>query len=370
MIRRRNSLAIERLENRLALAGNITVTQVGADLIILGDELSNSLTLTTTSTGMWALSGRISAQPVDTTINEQDTTDTPVLVSPPTGSLVVRLGDGNDRFDIFVFDSPLRIQTSFVVETGKGDDTAQFIGVSAASVGTATTIELGDGSDHLSLGGFGIGTDTIIRGGSGNDSINVSRGSCRDLVIHADEGYDAVRVEFAQIRNSTLVNGGADGDRVELVRTDFANDSAVFGNHGGDAIFVLGARPHKSLFINAGPDFAYIQIRQSILGTSTYVINEGPTQTDIDGSQFKRLEIFVGPEGDSVTITRCTVEEFFASLGESSDAFKLIANRVNQRGRIDGQGGFDVFTQGDNVLTNVEVVGFEFFPPPQSFTLP
>jgi hypothetical protein len=43
---------------------------------------------------------------------------------------------------------------------------------------------------------------------------------------------------------------------------------------------------------------------------------------------------------------------------------------VSTSARLDGQGGFDVFTQGDNVLTNVEIVGFEFFPPPQSFVQP
>ena len=233
MKRSRSSLPIEQLESRLFMAGNITGTLVGEDLVISGDEMGNSLTLETTSSGAWALSGRISAQPVDTTINGQNTSDAPVLMTPPTGNLIVQLAGGNDRFDIFVFDGPLRIRKAFSLDMGSGDDTAILIGISSSSVGSEFLIDLGEGNDYLSAGGFGIGTDIVIQGRGGNDSIGISRSASRDLAVHAGEGYDAVRVEYSQIRNSTLIDGGTEGDRVELAFIDFANDSAVFGREGG-----------------------------------------------------------------------------------------------------------------------------------------
>jgi hypothetical protein len=46
---------------------------------------------------------------------------------------------------------------------------------------------------------------------------------------------------------------------------------------------------------------------------------------------------------------------------------EIVQSRVNRRVRLDGQGGFDLVAQGGNVLTNLEVAGFEFFPSPQTF---
>jgi hypothetical protein len=360
--RRRTCLTIERLESRMALAGNITAIMVGDDLVITGDEQGNDLIFSTPSLGStydWALSGN------DTTINGIDTSQEPVPFSGVIGNVVIRTGAGDDRLSVNGFLPMLTIQKALIVDMGLGSDAAHLFG---GQIRNQVVVQLGDGHDTFSATHYGVSADMIVRGGLGNDSIKVLLSSSRDLAIDAGEGFDHVRVESSQLRNSTLLDGGAEGDRLEIFNSDLPNDSAIFGGEGGDAIFASLARPQKTLLINGGAGFAYIEVRQSLLGTSTYIINEGPTQIDIDGSQLKRLEVFTSPMGDSVSITRCSVDELFASLGESSDAFKLIANRVNQRGRIDGQGGFDVFTQGDNVLTNLEVVGFEFFPPPQSFT--
>lgn len=370
MKRYRSTLSFERLESRLVMAGNIQATQVGEDLIIEGDEFSNSLFLDQSSFGSFALFGRPYAQPDDTTINGQDTTAAPVVFHGVTGNVVIQLSGGDDRFSISAFQQPVfQVGKALVIDTGAGNDSVSISGFSIR-IGTQFVVDLGDGHDSFSAINIGAGNDQVIRGGPGNDSISLSSSSSRDLAIHSGEGFDAVRIESCQIRNSTLLDGGSEADRLETFNCDFGNDSAIFGQEGGDAIFVRAMRPLKTLLVNAGSGFGYIEVKQSLLDGNTYLINEGPTQINVDASRFNRLEIFVGPEGDSVSITRCAVEELFASLGEASDAFTLIATRVNQRGRIDGQGGFAVFAQGDNVVSNLEVVGFEYFPPPQSFMQP
>jgi hypothetical protein len=262
------------------------------------------------------------------------------------------------------------INKALVIDAGAGNDWVRFIGVALFSlqIGTQCVVNLGDGHDRFNGAFTHTASDHIIHGGAGNDEILLQASTGRDVAIHAEEGFDGVSVLGVQMTNSLLVDGGSEADRIELRFVNVANDSAVFGRSGGDAIFVKSTRAARTFLVNGGADFGYIEIHeQSSFDGNTYLINEGPGQINVLICRFNRLEIITGPNGDSASISRCVVEELFASLGEASDACILVQSRVNRRVRLDGQGGFDLVAQGGNVLTNLEVVGFEFFPSPQSF---
>jgi hypothetical protein len=333
--------------------------------VIVGDGENNSLSIEQIQAPSIYLFGNYTDLTHDTKINGQDTTTAPVVFDNVLGNVFVLLAAGDDRFSIF---RPLSVTVNkvLVIDTDVGNDSVLFAR-GQVQVGTQMVVDLGDGDDFLLVTRTDVLGDQIIRGGPGNDGISVQQCASRDLAIYAREGFDSVFVYYHAVGNSMLLDGGTDADHFSVRYSALANDSAIFGREGADAIYVSSSLPHRTLIIDGGGDFGYIEIRD-VYQFNTYVINEGPAQIRIDGSSFNRLEIIVSRYSDSVWITRCSIEELFAFLGEASDEFRLIATRVNRRGRIDGQGGFDLFAQGGNVVTNLEVIGFEFFPPPQSFT--
>jgi hypothetical protein len=361
-----NTLSFERLESRLVLAGNITASQVGEDLVIVGDDLANSLTLGQSGAGSFTLSGMNRDFVHDTTVNGQNTGTSAVVFNGVTGNVVIRLGNGDDQIQTDRNSLQIEIGKALVIDAGAGNDQLAYLHTRSVRIGTQLVVNLGDGHDHFNGLFITAGTDQIVYGESGNDTIIVQGGTARNVAIHSGDGFDAAHVVAFQVLNSLLLDGGNEGDHLVLIYSSLANDSAVVGGSGGDAIYVSFTASTRTFLINGGADFAYIEIKQSSLAGNCYVVNEGPTQINFDLARFKRLEIFVGPQGDSILLTRCAVEELFASLGEASDLFTILATQVTQRARIDGQGGFDVFGQGDNVVTGFEVLGFEYFLPPRS----
>jgi hypothetical protein len=366
--RRRKPFAFERLESRLTFAGNVTANVVGEDLIVVGDDLANSLTLGQSGPGSFILFGENNANPHDTLINGKGTT-TGVVFNGVTGSVVIDLGAGDDRFQTDFQSTSIEIGKALVLDAGSGNDAFFYVGLRSLRVGTQLVANLGDGHDRFISVFTTVGTDHIVHGGPGNDYVLVQVGTARNVAIHTGDGFDSARVLSFRVGNCLLLDGGNGGDLLEISDVTLFNDTAIFGRAGGDAIYVNRCNAAKSLLINGGSDFGYLEIQKwSWLKGSTYLINEGPTQINVDSSVLTRLEILVGPGSDLVSIRRCSVDALFASLGQGNDGFTLIATRVSQGGRIDGQGGFDVFAQGDNVVANLEVADFVFFPPPQSLT--
>ena len=84
----------ESVEPRYLMAGNVTATQVGDDLVLVGDNLANSLSIRQGIPGQFSIRGE------DTTVNSGDTTSSPVAFTGITGNVVIRLSGGNDRLKI------------------------------------------------------------------------------------------------------------------------------------------------------------------------------------------------------------------------------------------------------------------------------
>src|SRR5262245_12696019 len=109
------NLAIEQLESREVMAGNVTAVLVGNTLSLTGDEAANDLEIHQIAVGKIRVESGADA----TTINGKAG---PIDFDLADGNLRVKLAGGNDQF---VVGDPLGMTTklaSLVIDTGAGSD--------------------------------------------------------------------------------------------------------------------------------------------------------------------------------------------------------------------------------------------------------
>jgi len=252
---------METLEQRRLLAGTITVTTTGPEILITGDSEDNLLGITFTQDGFGGLSGsgRYS-------------------LSASDGRLVI---DGEEVRPSMAFDSPMASspdawnEKHFRIALGRGDDNVYISNVHFA----ALTVDMGDGDDAGDVGlisqrdfvgGTPDGPTAGLRidGGDGEDRIVLRRGIAarygnvslfpgfgRDhisligepgtpelswrlivqgkLQVQDTQGPLSFSMRYADVSKQTSIITGNSIDRITLDHVSFAG-AVVIGTHGGD----------------------------------------------------------------------------------------------------------------------------------------
>src|SRR5437764_219438 len=118
MLTRRRFLAVERLERREVLAGNVAVVIRGGNLFINGDGASNEISISRSGPSSITITG------TDTTVNGSSD---PVTLNRFTKNMTVNMGSGDDvvHFET-TSDDLFRIFGNLTVNTGSGDDQVTF----------------------------------------------------------------------------------------------------------------------------------------------------------------------------------------------------------------------------------------------------
>ena len=232
-------LALEPLERRWMMAGDVTAAVVNGNLQIHSDDLADKITVTQLSPGEFTVTGvggttiNGGTTPFDATgvtnnvAIKMGNGDDSVLVQNAScqGSLSIKAGNGNDTVDLF--DSQVTKSVSICTGTGNDDihlgEAPVAVTSSAATtapspttltgitVGDYLRIKTGDGNDNVSLGDTSVGDSAYIRTGNGKDhvivgqpttpvttaattpSFNVNVG--RTLAIRAGNGGDTVSLD-------------------------------------------------------------------------------------------------------------------------------------------------------------------------------
>jgi hypothetical protein len=248
-IPKRHRLTLEPLENRQLLAGNISIETSDGNLVILGDALSNRISIRQTGLGQFTVTGND---------GEQFRTPgglyqkTPVKVANVRGGLLVSLASGNDSVQIQGLGSSRSLGAFVTVLTGTGKDEVVIrevqtgglqyppqikiptelnrqraaIGNSAywnATTPGSITIDTGAGDrasdgDTVSLQSINVEGPTMINTGFGADQVKLNGMTGRQAVINTSAGSD--RVELAQqasVSFDTLnITMGDDNDYVNI----------------------------------------------------------------------------------------------------------------------------------------------------------
>jgi hypothetical protein len=248
-IPKRHRLTLEPLENRQLLAGNISIETSDGNLVILGDALSNRISIRQTGLGQFTVTGND---------GEQFRTPgglyqkTPVKVANVRGGLLVSLASGNDSVQIQGLGSSRSLGAFVTILTGPGKDEVVIrevqtgglqyppqikvptelnrqraaIGNSAywnATTPGSITIDTGAGDrasdgDTVSLQSINVEGPTMINTGFGADQVKLNGMTGRQAVINTSAGSD--RVELAQqasVSFDTLnITMGDDNDYVNI----------------------------------------------------------------------------------------------------------------------------------------------------------
>jgi hypothetical protein len=283
-------LGIESLEPKQMLAGDVTVSQVGANLFIRGDDLANQLVITSgEAAGSYIIRGlegtNVALEGASTPAPETGLVVTGVrgFVNVNTGDgddevtvedakfrlgLTVATGDGNDEVVI----QSTKVGGALSILTGEGDDSVQ-VGVpatpegslaataSAASVqgGFAIDILLGDGADSAEVHNASAIGSLVVGGGLGPDQIDVSDVRAAALVLRGGDGDATDEIDVARAKAFAAVFGtGAGADRVGIVDSAFTSLNVSLGS-GDDELSLQKVKARVAVLAGgdeAGDEYA------------------------------------------------------------------------------------------------------------------
>ena len=145
--------AVEKLETRQLLTGNVSVSIQNDNLVIDGDADSNEFELT-------FFDGDVAVRPLgDTTINGSSDN---FVAFPDTNviprNVQIRLAGGDDSV---VVSRDLIVTKQIRVQGGSGNDT---FGVLGATINGNLRVILGSGTDGISVRDVEVGGDLILQG--------------------------------------------------------------------------------------------------------------------------------------------------------------------------------------------------------------
>jgi hypothetical protein len=233
-------LALESLEHRQMLAGNVTVSLVGGSMFVAGDDDSNQIAITAgTEAGSFNVRG-LDGTTVTMAGSSTPAPDTGLVVTGVRGHVNVRMAAGDDAVEV----SDIEHRRGLSIETGAGNDTvnvhdvklggflniATGIGDDAVTVGSASTPAAALASDSAANVRAALAIDIFL--GDGADSAQVNGAAAPAIIAGGGSGADIVGVH--SIRAASLVVRGGDGDGVDQVDVSGAKAiAAVIGTGGG-----------------------------------------------------------------------------------------------------------------------------------------
>lgn len=264
-VRRRKAAAggaSERLESRILLAGNVSVSINQTGVLITGDDQANDLELLA-APGSISLRGRNG-----TTINGADA---PLVVSAASTTLdralIVRLFGGGD---IFTVGSDITVNGPVQISLGAGDDAVSMTGV---RVNGRLSINTGAGVDSASLNRVVAGNDVSVE--SGNSVL---------LAI----------AESTLQKSLTAVTGGG-ADSILLTGTTVSGAVQLQTGRGDDTVALKNSTLQKSLYLDAGRgrDVAFLD-GTTVSGRTSLWMRQGDDSIVIQGSSVLHQKLVVG----------------------------------------------------------------------------
>lgn len=251
-------MAIEALEDKRLLAGDVTVSLVEGSLLIQGDAASNGVAVSTgDAPDTYIVSGLVAGDG-DTSINGMFDR---VEVSGVTEGIAMRLAEGDDIANLV----RANVRGSVAIAAGMGNDHVNIGGpmFSVADMNTHirghVAVDLNEGNDSLRVGNALIGRGLAANGGPGDDDMAIVGSRLRGVVgLHTGEGADHVSITETQARFVRL-GTGAGADEVALVDSAFAVIDVNMGEDH-DALLVSDVHARGARF-QGGPGHDALQFQ-------------------------------------------------------------------------------------------------------------
>ena len=220
--------AVERLEDRTLLSGNVLVELVGGNVVITGDAQDNSVAISIVN-GNVRLHGLSGTQ-----IN--GSADPFILV--PNGStlnadVVAHLGAGSDTLII----SPgITFGGRVHLDGGAGDDD---IGLDSAALAGRLTIRTGEGDDGVNLVNLTAQDGVRVQNESGDLLVNVDGGSVAgEFSIHSGVGDADIVLDSVAVEHAAIIKTLRGTTNVAIIDGDFGDQLSILTGAGNDFVFI------------------------------------------------------------------------------------------------------------------------------------
>ncbi len=220
---------IEPLEQRRMMAGDVTASLSGADLVVNGDNSGNEVVIRATEqAGQFVVEGLNG-----TTINGQQS----ATISGVTDDLRINLRNG-DNVLLLTAEGPdgeqsfLQVADDLQIRTGSGQDVVVFDNV---RVGDRADLRTGDGADTIVTYQSQFVGDFRVNTGNGSDILGLDTTEVFGRLRATLGSGDDVFVLFdCNVGERTDVNMGSGDDFFGVHGSNFADELRLNGGNGDD----------------------------------------------------------------------------------------------------------------------------------------
>jgi VCBS repeat-containing protein len=276
--------AIEKLEDRTLLAGNVVVSLAASGLLtVRGDQSANNIAITQTASGLQVAS-------TDSGATEINGGAGPFTASSTVKSISIALKGGNNTLQVGDPSGiPLDLTGSLVISATSGNNT---ITIANVQIGKGLSITAGRGNNIIVIGGtsttsgqnpltdvdlgsVSVGTNLIVSAGSGNDAVSVVNVSVDGkLSIGVGSGDDDVSLMSSDkdsISKSLVVSAGSGPDNVLIVGYTVDGNVMIDTRQGADTIGTFSDTFDHPVTVQGGG------------GSNTYLTNSSDFPNTING---------------------------------------------------------------------------------------
>jgi hypothetical protein len=225
----------------VTLPGNLTMKDVGNDVVYIDNvNVHGNVSISGGSRSrVISFDGSTSAGGVSvnlgsggTVLNLIDATIGSSAFNSGKNDCTIKMSGGNNIVDSF----NAKIERDLSANIGGNNGDSSIFEVDGVTVGRNASVQMGNGTDHISLNNFNVSQSLQIKTGSGNDI--VALGGIDNSVIGTVSPPKAVIADQIYVDlgkgNDTLKFGGNNGIRGGGV---IANSATYLGNSGVDSVF-------------------------------------------------------------------------------------------------------------------------------------
>ncbi|MEX2176073.1 MAG: hypothetical protein WD872_17055 [Pirellulaceae bacterium] len=310
----RKQLTLEKLEDRVLMAGNVVAVQTGGTLTLRGDHAANSASIVydNASRTHRVVGHDLGGSP--TTVNGG------AAAAQFAGVKNVRawLGGGDDKLDFGAADQLYaKLDKKLSIDMGDGNDTLE-LGRAGNGAGGAAPIasrlyvnkgiwvHLGAGNDQLKVANLKTNKSLIVLGGDGNDAIQFA-------TEFTAAGATQPTYFPVNIKGNLHLHLGAGDDTLSLLHALVGDHLKVHDPAGTSNITIVDVAINENLTIHTagGSD----QVTLDYVGADQLAIRtgDGADDVEIEHGRFKRLSVKTEGAGDDLKI-RTTRSSQYAYL--------------------------------------------------------
>lgn len=352
---RSRPLALESLESRTLLAGDVSADVVGGHLRLRGDEECNGVLIVQLGDERYAVVG-FEHDGAATTINGRDE---PLIVRGVKRNFDIDLREGDDLLGIGndvellaeladqlgfgdalladadvppTDDGRLKIEGSLLVRTGDGED-----GVLVnAKVRRTAVIRTGMKSDGVALVDSRFKSSVILRTETGQDGVLIENTTIDDhLNVNTGDNGDTLLVASANIGHAVL-NTGSGKDAVGVSETELDRHLMLLTGQDDDDV-VLNLVAARRIHLDTGSGNDDVAIGGLVLDDDLMIFTgSGRDRVEINDSDVDNLlGVFLGSDNDELSIGGSSARRALLRGGSGRDSLDVddfdFADRVDER---------------------------------------